>query len=249
MAAALSVRGVRLAFGGVVALDGVDLEVASGGVVGLIGPNGSGKTSVVNVVSGLYRPDAGRVLVAGRDVTGAGARAAVRAGLARTFQNLRFYGRMTVRQNLQAACDATAPWHHALWIGPAARRAQDAHLREQLAVFGLAARIDDTLDRLTLVEQRHLEIARALACAPDLLLLDEPAAGMNPGETKALVRLLAERVLPGRSVLVIEHKIGLVAALCTEVAVMQAGRVIAQGAPDAVLSDRDVRRVFIGEAA
>lgn len=247
--AALSMRKLRLAFGGVVALDGVDLDLARGGVLGLVGPNGSGKTSVVNVVSGLYRPDEGRVAVGGFDITGAGARAAVRAGVARTFQNLRFYGRMTLRENLQAACDATAPWHHAFWIAPAVRRAQEARLREQLAVFGLAGRVDDTLDRLTLVEQRLLEIARALACSPDLLLLDEPAAGMTPRETKHLERVLAERVLPGRSVLLIEHKIGLVAALCSEVGVMQAGRVIARGAAAEILADRDVRRVFTGEAA
>lgn len=248
MAAAVEIAGLTLRFGGVSALRGLDLALTPGETVGLIGPNGSGKTSLFNVVTGHHAPDAGRIRLNHREISGMSPNRIAGLGVARTFQNLRLLRRLSIRENLRAARHAAAPWLETLWQSPAARRLERERLTELLDLFGLAEVAEEMPDSLTLVQMRQLEIARVLAAKPQLVLLDEPAAGMTPAETDGIAAAIAEHLLPGRSAIIIEHKLNLVTALCPRIAVLDAGRKIADGIAADVLSSSDVRRSYFGSA-
>lgn len=232
----LTVEDVVRRFGGVTALDHVSFEVADGIVFGIIGPNGSGKTTLFNAISGIFPPQAGNIRFGGVEIAGRPAHRMAGAGIARTFQTPRFFSRMSVRRNLFAALDAQ---------GLRTRR-RSGRADALLEAVGLAARADDLPGALTLPDQRRLELARALVADPPLLLLDEPAGGMTPRETQEMTRLIREVAAPGRTCLVIEHKMDMIFRLCARVAVLNFGRLIALGTPDEVRRDEAVRTAYLG---
>jgi branched-chain amino acid transport system ATP-binding protein len=242
--ALLEVQRVSKHFGGVRALDDVSLAVEAGQLVGLIGPNGAGKTTLFNVVAGALRPDAGRVVFRGRDITGRPPHAVCHAGIARTFQIVQPFGRLTVLENVAAG-----------WLfgrrGAATRASRataEAGARELLEYGKLAARASIPAGTLTLSERKRLEMVRALATGPDLLLLDEVLAGLNPQETEemtAIVRELARSL--GLAILLIEHNVRAVMALSERVVVLGSGTVVAHGAPAVVARDPAVVSAYLGE--
>ncbi len=237
----LRVTGLRRAFGGLVAVDALSFHVAAGEIVGLLGPNGSGKTTALNLVSGALSPDAGRVELDGRDVTGLPAHRLSRLGIARTFQLVRILPGLTIRENVVAGL---AFGREPTWGAGAIRRADAL-----LARVRLAARADLPAAALTYVDQKRLELARALALSPRLILLDEWLAGLNPTELRdgiALIRSLRDE---GRTILMVEHVMDAIRALADRCVVMNAGRAIAEGPPSAVLSDPAVIAAYLGDDA
>ncbi|MDD9992064.1 MAG: ABC transporter ATP-binding protein [Rhodospirillales bacterium] len=244
----LRVEGLSRSFGGVAALEALDLTVADGEVVGLIGPNGSGKTTLFNVITGVHAADTGRVLLRDKDITKSTPAGIVRLGIARTFQNLRIFQRMSVRENVWVA------QHSLPDVGPmallsnrsAAERARRAEVDRLLDAVGLADRRDALAGSLPLPDQRRLELARALVRSPSLLLLDEPAGGMTPAETAEMAALIQDFAVPGRTCIVIEHKLDLISTLCQRLCVLNFGRKIADGEPDRVLEHPEVLEAYLG---
>lgn len=245
-------RGLEVRFGGVRALQGVDLTVPSGRVVALIGPNGAGKTTLFNLVSGFYRPSAGSLRFAGQDLTRLPPWRIARLGIVRTFQTLRLFGALSVLDNVLAGCHMHGggePWQAVLGLRRfhVAERAVNERALMALVRVGLAARADQPARALPYGDQRRLEIARALAAGPRLLLLDEPAAGMNQAERRplaTLVRDLCER--DGITILVVEHDMRFVAGVADEVVVLDHGVELSRGTPDAVRSDPRVVEAYLG---
>ena len=236
----LEVERVSRSFGGVAALTEVSLRVTAGEVVGLIGPNGSGKTTLLNVITGISPADEGRVRFDARDVTNLRLDRIAATGIARTFQTPRILHRMTVLENLAAALFAGSPRVRRL---SAAGRERLIGL---LAECGLGSRVDELASKLTLPEQRRLELVRALVTDPKLILLDEPAGGMTPAETAGMARLIAEVAAKGRTCIVIEHKIDMISSLCERICVLDFGRVIADGTTASVLEDEAVLEAYLG---
>jgi branched-chain amino acid transport system ATP-binding protein len=236
----LATRDLEVAFAGVKALQAVDLELAQGEILGLIGPNGAGKTTLVNVLSGFVAPTHGTVLLDGRDITHGSARARAELGVARTFQGVRLFPRLTVRENVEVA---------ALASGVRGRRAR--------------ARTDNVMERLQLTShgqlqaaqlsygiERRVGIARALATDPVFLLLDEPAAGLDDGETVELGTLLTTiRADLGLGMLVIEHDMALVMSVCDRLHVLAEGTTLLVGGPGEVRGNAEVQRAYLGTAA
>ena len=233
----LEVKELTRHFGGIKALDGVDLRIGRGELSGIIGPNGSGKTTLFNVITGIYRPDRGVVSLEGREITGLPPHEIARRGIARTFQNIRLFRELTVVDNVRIA-------HHPhVRYGPvAALLRTDTFYREErrtreqveefLSIFSLQDRRKELARNLSYGEQRKLEIARALASRPKVLLLDEPAAGMNPSEVGTLMEfILRIRERFSLTVLLIEHQMRLVMGICERLIVMDFGQVIARGLP------------------
>jgi len=235
----LRLDALTRAFGGLVALNGVSFAVAQGDIVGLIGPNGSGKTTALNLVSGALAPDAGRVLLEGRDVGGLAAHRIARLGIARTFQLVRVLPGMSAGENVLAGL---AFGRDAAWGGTA-----QARVESLLARVGLAGKALVPADALTYIDQKRLELARALALSPRLLLLDEWLAGLNPTELQEGISLIRSLREEGHSILMVEHVMDAIRSLCGRCVVMNAGRVIAEGPPAEVLAEREVIRAYLGD--
>ncbi len=254
MSGHLEAEGLTKRFAGVVALDELTLEVRPGEIVGLIGPNGAGKTTFFNCVSGFTAPTAGRVRLDGADLTGLSPAARARHGLARTFQQAQLFRHLSVRENLLLGrhqhYGATAL--QAALGTPAARRAERAavgYVEEVAGRYGLLDVLGAPVAGLPYGTQRMVEVARALACEPTVLLLDEPAAGMDTDESTAFGELLLGLHDGTRSVLLIEHHVPLVLAVCQRVYVLEFGRLIAAGTPEEIRTDDLVRAAYLGSLA
>ena len=237
----LTVDDLTVRFAGVTALDGVSFAVRAGDIHAIIGPNGAGKSTLFNVISGAYRPASGSVTVRGTRLTGRAPHQIARLGVARTFQNIALLPGESVEENLLLG-------RHRLIRGW--RREDRRHrdrVREIAAFVGLALRLDTPAGALPYGDQKRVELGRALCGEPDLLLLDEPAAGMNAGETAAVAGLIrAVRESLGIAILLVEHDMGLVMGIADRITVLDFGVLIADGAPDEVRADKAVQTAYLG---
>ncbi len=239
---ALVVEEVSVRFGGLQALDDVDLQVAGGEIHGLIGPNGAGKTTLFNVVTGLQRPTGGRVRLGVHDVTRTKPHRRSRLGLGRTFQRLELFGTLTARENVQMAAEVQRGK-----LASGRTPAEEATV--QLERVGLLSIADEPTDSLPTGLARLVEMARALACSPDLLLLDEPSSGLNAEETHALGEVLLQLSADGMGILLVEHDMELVMSICDRVDVLDNGMIICRGDPDSVRADPLVQQAYLGGEA
>lgn len=249
----LEVTNLGISFGGLRAVDDFNLKIEEGELYGLIGPNGAGKTTVFNMLTGIYKPTDGKIFLGDKDITGKHTADINKAGIARTFQNIRLFGDQTVLDNVKIGL------HNSFEYGTFAglfrlpkffntEKQMDKKALEILSVFGLDKEADVLASNLPYGKQRQLEIARALATNPKLLLLDEPAAGMNPNETKDLMNTIALiRKEFGVTILLIEHDMKLVSGICEKLTVLNFGRVLSQGVTTNVLNDPEVIKAYLGE--
>lgn len=253
MAVMLEVKNLGISFGGLRAVDGLDMSIEKGELYGLIGPNGAGKTTAFNLLTGVYKPNSGSILLDGKEITGKSTIEINKEGIARTFQNIRLFKDMTVLDNVKAGLHN----HHrystfsGIFRTPTFRRVEkemDEKAMELLKVFELADEADYLASNLPYGKQRKLEIARALATEPKLLLLDEPAAGMNPNETQSLMDMIRfVRDHFDMTILLIEHDMRLVSGICERLTVLNFGQVLAQGKTADVLNDPQVITAYLGE--
>jgi branched-chain amino acid transport system ATP-binding protein len=251
----LETKNLTMRFGGLTAVKAFSTAIPRGGIVGLIGPNGAGKTTCFNMITGFYRPSEGQVLRHGRDITGTPPHRVCKSGIARTFQNIRLFGNETVLENVMIGCHLRQKtgWWQAVLCLPSSRREEHAVAatsRELLAVVGLEDLAGEKASSLPYGAQRRLEIARALATQPTFLLLDEPAAGMNPNETQDLMGFIRDiRTRFNLTILLIEHDMKVVMGICEHIWVLDYGETIAAGPPAAIKSDPRVIKAYLGEEA
>ena len=251
--AMLEVKNLSISFGGLRAVDGFDLTIEKGMLYGLIGPNGAGKTTVFNLLTGVYKPDEGIVRLDGKDITGKSIIDINKEGIARTFQNIRLFKDLSVLDNVKAGLHNhnTYSTIEGILRLPKYRRVEkemNQRAMEILKVFDLDGEADMLASNLPYGKQRKLEIARAIATEPKLLLLDEPAAGMNPNETGELmdtIRFVREKF--DMTILLIEHDMKLVGGICEELTVLNFGQVLTNGKTDEVLNDPTVITAYLGE--
>ena len=251
--ALLDVTNLGISFGGLRAVDSFEVHIEKGQLYGLIGPNGAGKTTVFNMLTGVYKPTDGKIVLDGKNITGQKTIQINREGIARTFQNIRLFKELTVLDNVKAGLHNDYPYSVMTGILRLPKyykteKAMDERAMELLEVFGLENEAMYLASNLPYGKQRKLEIARALATNPKLLLLDEPAAGMNPNETKELmdtIRLIRDKF--DMTILLIEHDMKLVSGICEELTVLNFGQVLAQGKTSDVLNDPQVIKAYLGE--
>lgn len=235
----LSLRGATKRFGGLVAVDNIAFDVTEHQVMGLIGPNGSGKSTTLNLISGALSPTAGTIALKGQPITALSARAIARKGVARTFQLVRMLPSMTVLENVMAG----AVFGHRRRWGPAA----ESHAMAMLEEVGMAGEAGSPVGQLTYIDTKRLELARALAGEPEVLLLDEWLAGLNPTELEEGIALIHRLRDEGRTIVLVEHVMDAIRSLCDACVVMSSGKKIAEGTPEAVLSDPEVIRAYLGD--
>lgn len=258
----LQINNLTKTFGGLVAVNDVTFKIKEGQILGLIGPNGAGKTTVFNLITGIYKVTEGKINLAGRDIQNKEPHQIAQMGITRTFQNIRLFKKMTAYQNVYTACHLSAKYTLAegLLLGALPRSItkntryakEEAALKdyadELLHIMGLSDRRDFLSNNLPYGVQRRLEIARALALRPKLLLLDEPAAGMNPEETEQLMVLIDKiRRQFSLTVLIIEHHMDLVMGLCDYIVVLNFGQKIAQGTAEEIQNNNTVKEAYLGE--
>lgn len=249
----LEVKSLSISFGGLKAVDGFDITIEKGQLYGLIGPNGAGKTTVFNLLTGVYKPDTGSIVLDGKNITGKKTIEINQSGIARTFQNIRLFKDLTVLDNVKAGLHNHHPYSTLTGIFRLPKyykveKEMNEKAMELLKVFDLEQEADYKASNLPYGKQRKLEIARALATDPKLLLLDEPAAGMNPNETAELmetIRFVQEKF--DMTILLIEHDMKLVSGICEKLTVLNFGQVLASGETSAVLNDPQVIKAYLGE--
>ncbi len=251
--AMLEVQGLGISFGGLRAVDNFNIKIEKGQLYGLIGPNGAGKTTIFNLLTGVYKPNSGRVTLDGQNITGKSTIEISKAGIARTFQNIRLFPKMSVLDNVKSGLHNNysystiegilrLPKYHKV------EKEMDEKAMELLKVFDLDGSAEVLSSNLPYGKQRKLEIARALATNPKLLLLDEPAAGMNPNETQELmhtIRFVRDHF--DMTILLIEHDMKLVSGICEELTVLNFGQVLCHGKTSDVLNDPQVIKAYLGE--
>ena len=251
--AILEVKNLSISFGGLRAVDEFNVKIEKGQLYGLIGPNGAGKTTVFNLLTGVYKPTSGAVILDGQNITGKSTIEINRCGIARTFQNIRLFKDLSVLDNVKAGFHNLHKYSTLEGILRLPKyfkteKKMDEKAMELLKVFGLENEADTLADNLPYGKQRKLEIARALATNPKLLLLDEPAAGMNPSETQELmdtIRFVRDKF--DMTVLLIEHDMKLVSGICEEVSVLNFGQELAQGKTSDVLNNPEVIKAYLGD--
>ena len=240
--ALLDVKNLGISFGGLRAVNGVNMDIEEGELYGLIGPNGAGKTTIFNLLTGVYKPDEGIIRLDGEDITGKKTIDINKAGIARTFQNIRLFKDMPVLDNVKVEGIFRLPRYRRV------EKEMDEKAMELLSVFGLEKEAEYQAANLPYGKQRKLEIARALATEPKLILLDEPTAGMNPNETKELMETIQfVREKFKMTILLIEHDMKLVSGICEKLTVLNFGEVLAQGNTSEVLNNPDVITAYLGE--
>ena len=247
----LKLANVSKHFGGLAVLQDVSFDVPAGKVFGLIGPNGAGKTTVFNLITGLLAPSGGVIELQGQSLLGLAPHQITRKGIARTFQNIRIFKDMTLLDNVVVGMHSHLDYGVPGWLfSLPGFRAQEKRAREKahelLGWVGLAAKAGDTADNLSYGDQRKLELARALATEPKLLLLDEPVAGMNTGEKVELMGEITNIAKRGYTIFMIEHDMRFVMGLCERIAVLNFGRIIAEGTPDEIKNNPDVIEAYLG---